>query len=337
MHMKHDARSNWASNTIRMHNVQPDSLFRRSDSSLHTYPSLKYCKVRLKPVGDFDGSKKEKLRISQTVHRSEAKQHDYALDESVLEKLLEFELQDKILKDNQVKLQNAKKLRDEQDRKLKKVAEQKRAEEIKAEKDIKAAKITDFINYTGEHDNEKIRTILCANNWDLQKAVSVYLTEKQVKQQNAKKLRDEQNRKLKKEQKRAQEMKVEKDIETAKITDFINYTGEHDNEKIRTILCANDWDLQKAVRFYHGSTEEKTTVPFTSVQISVYIDVKRYEWTFKSNDTLWELYTNVARIKNHAFHFVDPEGRKYKEPTFDSTFADVGWVPSMSLTVCQDL
>jgi len=269
--MSIEARSMWASETIRMQNLQPSKMI-GSDSSLHAYPILKYCKLRLNCPDGSGSSSQDNLRISRTVPRTQVPQHNFSFEQPILEKILAFENQDKVIADNRIKLQNFKKLCEEQQRTLKGVREMQKQKRLKEE-----------------------------------------------------------------EMKIVEEKKVDSNDKAAKIANFANVTGEKDREKIRSILSENDWDLQRAMSFHFSSFERKPAPAAGSVQISIYIDNKRHEWTYKSNETLWELYTMVARMgKNESFHFVDSKGRKYKEHMFDKTFDEVGWVPSVTLTVCKD-
>jgi len=267
---KYEGRNAWASQTIRMRNLQPGQL-RRSDSSLHAYPALKYCQVRLKNLGDSGGGNPDQLRISRTIPRSQAPQHDYSLEETILEKILEMENQDKALAEKRVKLQEVQKLCEEQQRILKGVTD----------------------------------------------------------------MQEERNRR--RENQELKKMEGQSDEKSAKIANFSNITGEQDIGKIRDIFEKNEWDLQRAMSFHFSNIENKPPPPAGSVHITIYVDNKKNEWTYKSSETLWDLYTMVARMgKRESFHFVDSNGKKYKEHMFDTTFAEAGWVPSVTLTVCKD-
>jgi len=244
-----------------MRNLQPDQL-RRSESSLHAYPTLRYCQVRLKNLGQYSNS--DSLRISRTVPRTQVPQHDFSLEEKVLEKILEMEKQDKALADLRVQL-----VRKEQERIL-----------------------------SGVSDMQQQRN--------------------RMKQQEIKKMEGSNDK-------------------ASKIANFSNVTGEHDTTKIRDIFEKNEWDLQRALSFHFSNIDTKPAPPAGSVNITIYVDNEKNNWTYKSSETLWDLYTMVARMgKTESFHFVDSKGRKYKEHMFDRTFAEAGWLPSVTLTVCTD-
>merc|ERR1719447_892059 len=126
-----------------------DELGPRSDSSLHAYPALKYCQVRLKNMGQ--GGSSDNLRISRTVPRTQAPQHDFSLEERVLEKILEMENQDRALADLRVQL-----VRKEQERILSGVSDMQQQRNRMKQQEIKkmegsndkASKIANFSNVT---------------------------------------------------------------------------------------------------------------------------------------------------------------------------------------------
>jgi len=272
MAYNHDARRAWASQTIKKtQNCQP--VIERLHSGLNAYPSLKYSNVRfsnaVNSVEELPNSK-----VSRTVPRVNVMRHDYALENSVLERIKQMDEQDEKIAQNRLKLMNSKKLKEEQAEKVKQMdLERKRREEEakksndqKADEEEKAKKLTDYANITGKWDRDKIRATLKKHKWDLQTAVSAYFT------------------------------KCEQTYER----------GEGEPE-------------------------------ISEVKIIIYIDNVKYEWTFKSSETLWDLYTMIARMgKNESFHFVDSNQKKYREHMFETTFAEVGWVPEVTLTVCKD-
>merc|ERR1712087_5476 len=178
------------------------------------------------------------------------------------------------------------------------------------------------------------------------------VAENWVKFLKAKKIREEQAEKVKKvaierkirdeERKKIEEHKAEEKEKAEKLTQFGNVTGEWDGDKVREALKKHDWNLNRALSEFFSKPEEPSNESSSpsqnnTVKITIYIDNEKHEWTYKSSETLWDLYTMVARSgKNEAFHFVDSNGKKYKEHMFDTTLANAGWVPAVTLTVCKD-
>jgi len=268
----HDARSAWASQTIKktMRNLNKGVLV-RTNSSLHAYPAVGFCQVRIQK--DSSGELGN-VEISRTVPRVEIPHCDFSLENSVLEKIKQMEDQDQIVAENRVKFLKAKKIREEQAEKVKKVAierkirdeEREKIEEHKAEEKQKAEKLRQYGSVTGEWDGNKVREALKKHAWDLNRALSEFFSKPQ-----------------------------------------------------------------------ESSNEGRSPSQNDTVKITIYIDNEKHEWTYKSSETLWDLYTMVARSgKNEAFHFVDSNGKKYKEHMFDTTLANAGWVPAVTLTVCKD-
>jgi len=272
MAYNHDARRVWASQTIKKtkRNLNKGVLV-RSNSSLHAYPAVGFCQVRIQK----DSSRElGNVEISRTVSRVEVPHCGFSLEHSVLERIKQMDDQDQIVTENRVKFLKAKKNREKQAWKVKNVdierkkrdEEWKRIEEHNAEEREKEEKRTKYGNVTGECDGNKVQEALKKNAWN-----------------------------------------------------FNSGTGEFLSNSVKPL------------------NEGRSQSQNNTVKITIYIDNKKYEWTYKSSETLWDLYTMVARSgKNEAFHFVDSNGKKYKEHMFDTTLAKAGWVPAVTLTVCKD-
>jgi len=279
MSYNHDARSAWASQTIKktMRNLNQGVLV-RSNSSLHAYPAVGFCQVRIQK--DSSGELGN-VEISRTVPRVDIPHYNFSLENSVLEKIKQMEDQDQIVAENRVKFLKAKKYREEQAEKVKNVAFER-------------------------------------------------------------KKRDEERKKMEEERKKIEEHKAEEKEKAEKLTQYGNVTGVWDGNKVREALKKHAWNLNTAISEYFSKSEEpsnegRSQSQNNTVKITIYIDNEKHEWTYKSSETLWDLYTMVARSgKNEAFHFVDSNGKKYKEHMFDTTLANAGWVPAVTLTVCKD-
>jgi len=270
MAYNYDARSTWASQTIKKTQHFQPPVMERVPSGLHAYPALKHSHVRFNSTAN-PGEKHTNLEVSRTVPRVDVVRHNFALEKSVLERIKKMEEQDQKIAENRRKLINSKKLQEEQAEKVKQLdMERKRREEeakLKAEEDEKTKKITEYASITGELDRHKIRTELEKHNWDLETAISLYFSKS-----------DEQ------------------------------VPGEREGEP----------DME-------------------TVKITIYVDNVKHVWTFKPTETLWDLYTMIARMgKNESFHFVDSNQKKYREHMFENSFANAGWVPEVTLTVCKD-
>merc|ERR1712087_175863 len=91
---------------------------------------------------------------------------------------------DQTVAENWVKFLKAKKIREEQAEKVKKVAierkirdeERKKIEEHKAGEKEKAEKLTQFGNVTGEWDGNKVREALKKHAWNLNRALSEFFS-----------------------------------------------------------------------------------------------------------------------------------------------------------------
>merc|ERR1711879_739250 len=74
--------------------------------------------------------------------------------------------------------------------------------------------------------------------------------------------------------------------------------------------------------------------------ITVQLGNTTYNFAFKADQTLWELYTDLATKTGlkQSFHFIDKNHphTPYKEHMFDKTFAAVGFSPSRELRVVRD-
>merc|ERR1719195_308985 len=114
----HDARKAWASQTIKktMRNINNGYLVRTS--SLHAYPAVGFCQVRLQKDSSAELGNVE---ISRTVPRVDVPQCNFSLENSILEKIKQMEDQDQIVAENRVKFLKAKKFREEQAEKVKNV------------------------------------------------------------------------------------------------------------------------------------------------------------------------------------------------------------------------
>jgi len=274
MAYNYDARSTWASRTIKKTQNFQLPVMDRVPSGLHAYPALKHSHVRFSNAANT-GEKHTNLEVSRTVPRVDVVRHDFTLEESVLERIKKMEDQDQKIAENRRKLINSKKLQEEQVEKVKQLnLERKRREE---------------------------------------------------------------------EQKRLSEQKAEEEDKTKKITEYANITGEVDRDKIRTALEKHNWNLESAVSLYFSNSDEQAPGEregepgMETVKINIYVDNVKYVWTFKPTETLWDLYTMIARMgKNESFHFVDSNQKKYREHMFENSFASAGWVPEVTLTVCKD-
>lgn len=185
----------------------------------------------------------------------------------------------------------------------------------------------------------------------------IKMAENRMKLVNSKKLQTDQaetfkqmqvlnmERKIRKEeaQKIGEQLAEEKENED-KLSEYETITGEYDRNKNRPNLEKYDWNLEKAIDAYMKTSDEQPTDGLSksysgeTLKIIIYVGNKRHEWTKKATETLWDLYTSVARLgKNEAFHFVDLNGKKYREHMFETTFEKAGWVPEVTLTVCRDI
>lgn len=289
MAWNHDARSNrnlWASQTIKKTQRKPqEGYLVRSNSSLHAYPAVGYCRVTIQTSTSEDIGNVE---ISRTVPRVEVPHCDYSLENSVLETVKKMEQLDQEVAENRVKFQKEKKLREEQ---------------------AQRERLLDIENKKREEEQRKI---------DEQKA---------EEKERADKLAHEEK---------------EKNDKLASYASFTGLRGAFNRDANRAMLQNHDWDLNAAIEAYYsnapGTVPEVNHMPQSNeVKITIYIDGQKHVWTKKASDTIWELYSDVAVSgKNEAFHFVDQSLKKYKEDKFETTLAEAGWVPSVTLTVCKD-
>merc|ERR550534_2291668 len=126
----------------------------RSNSSLHAYPAVRLCQVRIQTGASVDMGNVE---ISRTVPRVEVPHCDFSVENSVMERIKQMEEQDDIDAEKRVKFNNAKKLLAEQTEQLKNLSierkrreeEQKKIEEQEAEEKEQASKLREYSNITG--------------------------------------------------------------------------------------------------------------------------------------------------------------------------------------------